>query len=92
MDEAELLRGYQQWQRVQSAEWVAQSRKKRKTKGNKQVQSTKNQSLSKDNDFYCVIKNANSPDIMLHIFGFIMAGQINRRKRKPLKHEKTYFN
>lgn len=30
---------------------------------------------------------------MLHIFGFIIAGQINRRKRKPLKHgKKTAMN
>lgn len=27
---------------------------------------------------------------MLHILGFIMAGQINRKKRKPLKQEKEY--
>ena len=36
-----------------------------------------------------MINTAASPDIMLHIFGFIMAGQINRKKRKPLKHKKA---
>ena len=30
----------------------------------------------------------NSPDIMLHVFGFIIAGQINRKKRKPLKRKR----
>ena len=30
-------------------------------------------------------RNEDLPDIMLQVFGFIIAGQINLRKRKPLK-------
>ena len=26
---------------------------------------------------------------MLHVFGFIIAGQINRKKRKPLKQKRN---